>query len=440
MQSYTAAIEKYKENADSVAGVVEKAGAFANLPAGAKVVIKPNIVFWTKVTDFPKWGVITTSRVMEAVVKLLRDHGAGEITIAEGIVTSKPNDRETPTHAFESLGYNKLKDRYGVQAVNVFDRPFETVELETGLTLNVNSDLVNADFVVNVPVMKTHVQTVVSLGMKNLKGTLDINSRKKCHSPDPDKNLDYMVSLIPNMLPPSATIIDGIYTLERGPAFDGKPRKSDLLVASADVLSADMVGARLLGQEPASVPYLAHAAARAVRPTDLSDITVIGEKVDDLAACHETTFVYNEANSMPVKLEKMGLQGIYYRKYDDTMCTYCSGLNGLMLTAIAMAWKGEPWDEVEILTGKKMQPTPGMNKTILVGKCMYQLHKDNPVIKEMIPIKGCPPNPRKAVEALHQAGIMVEPAIFENMEMGPAYFMARYKDRPEFDPSFFTID
>jgi hypothetical protein len=121
------------------------------------------------------------------------------------------------------------------------------------------------------------------------------------------------------------------------------------------------------------------------------------------------------------------------------MCTYCSGVNGLILTAIAQAWKGEPWDDIEILTGKTMKPTPGKKKTILLGKCMYQANKDNPDIREMISVKGCPPSPKAIVKALHKAGIEVNPALFENIEHLPGFYLSRYRDNPEFDESFFKI-
>ena len=122
------------------------------------------------------------------------------------------------------------------------------------------------------------------------------------------------------------------------------------------------------------------------------------------------------------------------------MCTYCSGTNGMVLTAIRSAWKGEPWDKgVDVLTGKQMKPTPGMNKTILVGKCMFEANKDNPDIKEMIAIKGCPPQPKSIVKALQQAGIDVDPTIFDNTELGPGLFLGRYEGKPEFEEAFFQI-
>jgi uncharacterized protein (DUF362 family) len=410
-----------------------------HLPSGARVFIKPNIVFWTRAVNFPKWGVITTSRVVQDVVALLRERGIDDITIAEGSVTRDPKDVETAAHSFESLGYNVLKKRYGVKTLNVFERPFEKVDLGAGVVLGYNADILNSDFVVNVPVLKTHAQAVVTLGIKNLKGMIDIPSRKKCHGAHAVKDLNYMIARLANKLPPSLTVLDGIYTNERGPSFDGRVHRSNLLVASPDVLSADMVGARVLGYEPSEVPHLVHAAGDRGRPLDLSDVTVVGSTIEDVARKHEWAFPYNEDDSLPLPMAKMGIQGISYRKYDLTMCTYCSGLTGVALVAIAQAWAGKPWDDVEVLTGKVMDPTPGKKKTILLGKCMYQKHRNNPEIRELLAVKGCPPSPKEMVKVFHQAGIEINPAIFEHMDKAPAFFLRKYEGRPEFDEGFFRV-
>jgi hypothetical protein len=135
----------------------------------------------------------------------------------------------------------------------------------------------------------------------------------------------------------------------------------------------------------------------------------------------------------------MGIRGLSYRKYDETICTYCSGLSTVVVMAIANAWRGEPWDEIEILTGKTMKATPGKKRTILIGKCMAQANKDNANIKEMIAVKGCPPDLKETLEALRQAGIDVNPTFFENMDMAAGYFMKKYEGKPEFEESFFKI-
>jgi len=67
----------------------------AKLPRYGKIFIKPNIVFWTRAVAFPKWGMITTSRVVEDTVALLKEHGIDNITIGEGTVVMDPKDNKT---------------------------------------------------------------------------------------------------------------------------------------------------------------------------------------------------------------------------------------------------------------------------------------------------------------------------------------------------------
>jgi len=434
-------IVKYEKPYESVKEVVELAKGLEHLPSKAKVFIKPNIVYWNRHCTYPKWGVITTSRVIEDVIVLLKEKGIEDITIGEGITSTDPKDKETALDAWEKLGYNKLNEKYGVKAINLFERPYEKIDLGTGFVTNFSSDALNADFLVNIPVLKTHAQAMVSLGLKNLKGCINAASRKKFHNADPVKNLDYNVAQLANKIPPSLTIIDGIYTLERGPAMDGKSHKSDILVASSDVLSADMVGAKLLEIEPSGVPHLIQAAKDQNRPMDLSDIELVGQKIEDLASPHEWDFLYTNDNSLPLPFERAGIEGIKYHKYDTTMCTYCSGMNGLILMAIKMSYKkSKPFDKVEVLSGKIMEPSPGNNKTILFGQCQNTLNKDHPNIKELIPIPGCPPSTEAIQDALQKIGLRVPKAFFANIDTGPGMLMIKYKNKPEFEETFFQIN
>jgi uncharacterized protein (DUF362 family) len=439
MNKKLVSIVKYEKPLESVRKAVELSKGLNHLPANAKVFIKPNIVFWTKAVNFPKYGVITTSRVVEDMVVLLKEHGIDDISISDGTVLRNPKDMETQIHAFKTLGYGELKKRYGVNYINIWQRPFEEMDLGDDVVVKFNTDILNADFVVDLPVLKTHSMTMVSLGIKNLKGMIDIPSRKKCHNTHPRKDLHFWVARLADKMPPMMTLLDGIYTSERGPNVDGKMHRSNLLVASADILSADMVGARLLGYEPANVPHLVHAAGNRKRSLDLSDVEVVGEVMENMASLHAYDFPYNEDKTLPLPMEKMGIQGLSYYKYDLSLCTYCSGMTATIMAAIAKAWRGKPWEDVEILSGKVMAPSPQIKKTILFGKCMYQAHKNNPDIKEMIAVKGCPPKPEAVCEALHKAGINVDPAVFENMDTVPGIFLKRYEGKPEFDESFFKI-
>jgi len=439
MTKYQVAVVRYEKAIESVRRAVDLSDGLAALKPGDRVFIKPNIVFWTASVPFPKWGVITTSRVVADMVALLAERGITDITIGEGMVLFDPKDTATAQHAFEGLGYNELGRRYGVKCVDVHHRPFEKVDLGEGVTLSFSKDFLESDFLVDIPVMKTHAQTKVSLGIKNLKGLINMNSRKKCHSADLERDLDFMVAKLANKIPRSFTIVDGIYTAERGPGFDGKMHRTNCLVASQDVLAADMVAAKVLGYEPVDIPHLVHAARLRSRTADLSDVEVVGNGIEEFASLHQYTFPYNEDNTLPIQMERMGIKGLSYPKYDNTMCTYCSSLTGMVLTSIATAWKGKPCGNVEVLTGKRMVPTPG-KKTILLGKCLWETHKNHPDIQNMIPIKSCPPSPKAIVKAFNDVGIEVNTVIFDHMDMAPGYFMSRYEGKPEFDERLFKVE
>jgi len=440
MEKPVVSIVRYKAPGVSVREAAALSRGLENLSPDARVVIKPNIVFWTMATNFPKWGVITTSRVVEDVVLLLKERGVHDISICEGTVIQDPKDRVSQNHAFQTLGYGVLAKRYGVKLLSVFDRPFEKVDLGDGVTVNFNADILHADFVVNLPVLKTHSQAVVSLGIKNLKGTIDIPSRKACHNAEPGRDLNLWVSKLADRMPPMFTLIDGIFTNEQGPNVDGTIHRSDILIASADVLSADMVGAGALGHPAETVPYLVHAAASRNRKLDLTDVDIVGESLASVARYHEYTFPYTDDNRLPKPMADKGVKGIAYPKFDLTMCTYCSGMTGAVLSTIARAWQGKPFDDVEILTGKAMTPTPGMKKTILLGKCMYQKNRHHPDINDLLAVKGCPPDPRDVIDVLTQAGLEIDTYALENLDMVPGFFIRRYEGKPEFDEGLFTVD
>jgi uncharacterized protein (DUF362 family) len=143
-----------------------------------------------------------------------------------------PIETQTPAHAFKTLGYPKLMQKYGIKYFNVFERPFKKVDLGDGVELRFCADAVESDYVVDLPVMKAHNQTVVSLGIKNLKGLIDIPSRKRCHNITPGKDLHFWVSKLADQMPPLFTLLDGIFTNERSPGPDGKIHRMNLLVAS----------------------------------------------------------------------------------------------------------------------------------------------------------------------------------------------------------------
>jgi uncharacterized protein (DUF362 family) len=442
MTKYQVSLVKYKKPKESVQKVVEMINGLEDVSKDAQIFIKPNVVYWNRNCDFPKWGMLTTSRVVNDMVVLLKEKGFEDIIIGEGVIGEDPKDMETAKDAFEKLGYYKLKEKYNIKVYNAFQRSYEKIQLTENLSARMSADMLQSDFLINLPVLKTHAQCKVSLGIKNIKGLISIPSRKKFHSADPNFDLHYNVAQLANKIPPCLTILDGIYTLERGPAMDGKAHRSNILVASRDILSVDIVGSNLLGINPSEVPYIVQTAEDRDRTVDLSHIEVVGEKIEDLAEPHEWDYIYKENDTLPLPYAKAGISGIKYRKYDESMCTFCSFYNGIVLTAIKTAWKtrdGKPFDSIEVLTGKNMEPSEGMNKTILFGQCQYVKNRDHPNINELIAIKGCPPSVDDIQDALKKAGIRVPSYFFKNIDKAPLLFMQKYKGNPEFKEDFYKI-
>ena len=119
MSKSIVSIVKYEKPLESVRKAIELSKLFEGIPKDAKLFIKPNIVYWSSYPH-PKWGVITTSRVMEDVVVLLNEQGIHDITIGEGF-----GSNEAAEDAFKKLGYKLLKERFGVKLVNTLDVPVE---------------------------------------------------------------------------------------------------------------------------------------------------------------------------------------------------------------------------------------------------------------------------------------------------------------------------
>ena len=439
MNKFRVAISRYRKKTKSLRRAIELAGTFNNLSGTEKVFLKPNIVYWNTNPDYPKYGVVTTSRIVEDTIIILKEHGIKDITIGEGIVTTSPKDITTAQHAFEYLGYNKFKERYGIKVINIMEKSFEKVNISEGINLNYNIDSLHSDLIVSLPVLKTHSQARVSLSIKNLKGLIDIASRKKCHSADTKRDLDFFLSQLPKNLPPTVAIIDGIYTNERGPGYDGKMRRSNILITSTDLFSADKVGAKILGYDPSEIPYFVNYSEDNNRPLDFSDVEIAGKTIESVKNRHEYKFSYSKDGLRPIAFDKQGIKGVSFREYDNTTCTYCSIITSIIPLAISYAWEGEPWDDVEIILGKRMDPTPGKKKTILLGQCMFNKHRNNPNINEVIPIKGCPAKIENIINALQKAGIKVNPDIFKNLENISSFFGLAYKHRfNEFHESFFN--
>lgn len=430
---YDVAVVKYEKPFESLKKAVDLAGGLGDVSAGSKVVIKPNICGWYEGVDFPKYGVLTTARLIEDVVILLGEYGVKDITIVEGVVEFEKESESLLQLAAKGMGLDILSERYGVKIIDVHKAPFTKVTAGN-VRLSVNTNILDADYVIDMPVLKTHDQAVVSLGIKNLKGVLNMASRKVCHNADQSIDLNYHISKLPEIVSPSFTIIDGIYTLERGPLPAGRAHRSNIIIASKDLISADKVGATILGIDPQTVPHITLVATNKGRPTDLRDINIRGE-IDIKTALKP----HGSEIDIQLFLERRGIQGVTFPRTDSTLCTYCAYFMDYVVSGIFMASLDKPFDDIEILIGKIREPSGAHRHTLLVGQCQVKKNGKNPLINHCVEIRGCPPSYKDLVEAYTELGVELPGNRLAWAKIVTETYMRRYIDRPEFDEAFFKI-
>ena len=220
---------------------------------GDRILIKPNLVAWDFDLPFPPYGVVATSAVVFALVKVLAEEGFNNIAIGESPLPGSGLKGEA---IYQALGYNELVERYGIELIDFNEGSYPEVDFGE-FKLRLAQRALEADRIINVPVLKTHNQTKVSLGIKNLKGCLDPKSKRLCHGAERD--LSKMFPRIIEKLPVSLTVIDGIFALEKGPGITGKALRTNLLIASRDTFACDKVGAELMGYRVEDVPQIGRA-------------------------------------------------------------------------------------------------------------------------------------------------------------------------------------
>ena len=393
---------KYETGGDSLMRAVDLCEGLSELKPSDSVLIKPNLVAWDNQFPIAPYGVFTTTALVEDLVILLKDRGCKHIVIAEGSV--EINGLGT-MDAFEGLGYKQLEKRYGVELVDFNQSETVKFEVTEHIKLRLAKEAVETDFFIDLPVLKTHAQTKVSLGIKNLKGCLKIGSKKFCHHTDMD--LEYCFSHIPGIVKPALSIVDGIYALEKGALHYGNAYRKDLIVASKDLLGADLVAAKSIGFAPEEIGHFTHLSHRMGCPCNLDDYELVGDDLEDHTRPLKWDWTWTQENTGPKIFEKFGISGVALPKYDDTLCSGCSPIANMSNILALSAFKGAPLPNVEILNGKKMQGRPGYSKTVLLGDCIIKANKNNENIQEAIPVKGCPPEFNDVCNALKQSGLEI---------------------------------
>lgn len=260
------AVEKALEHFGGVRGIVEP---------GARVLVKINLLSDTP----PEHAAVTHPAVTRALVHLIKEAGALPIVGEQ----SGPAEKGITIRAFEVSGTAEACRKEGVKIVPFHGKGFAEVRCPDNRhmkTIHIARDVLEADLVIGIAKLKTHIQALYTGTVKNYFGCFPLKHRKMAHSVGRYQPFCETLVDIYQAVRPSFTLLDGIVGMEgRGPN-SGNPKKLGLILAARDHVACDTVAMHLTGLEPMGHPMLDEAKARGLGETRIEKIPLAGGLLD----------------------------------------------------------------------------------------------------------------------------------------------------------------
>lgn len=326
MNTPTVAIVRNQTNPDAerihemVKEVLELSGGLSDLVhKGDHVVIKGNFF-----APYPP-PVSIDRRVVKALIQELYAAGAGKVTLCEAVSVGTKLGRNSSTKfVMDEMCVTQEAEDAGAEVLCLEDDERVRVKVPGAKSIgeiNYPKTVYDCDVLIDLPCLKMHGMTLVTLGIKNFQGLLDDQQKYYAHRDDLEEKLvDVM-----KVRKPDLTLIDGLIAMEgNGAGESGIPRIMNILLASRDVVAADAVGSACMGIEDVmDVTTTRIADYEGIGCGKLDQIKVVGAQIDDI----KQKFKYPDKFSIP--LDKRLLAA--YPNVDVRIggaCRQCWGLAG----------------------------------------------------------------------------------------------------------------
>ncbi|MGI6113127.1 MAG: DUF362 domain-containing protein [Mahellales bacterium] len=339
--------------------ILEAAGIGTMVDKNMNIVIKPNLVV-AKPSDS---GATTSPRLVEGVIKYLKDLGCNNIRIMESSWVGDSTQR-----AYKVCGYGEISKKYKVPLVDLKRDQTKTLTYMDD-KMEICASPLEADFLINMPVLKAHCQTRLTCALKNLKGCIPDKEKRRFHT----LGLHRPIALLNKFLKSHLMIVDGIIgdlTFEEG----GTPVEMNRVILGRDPVLVDAYAAQLLGYSADDIPYITYARQLGIGTTSITDNTVVA---------------LNSDRCPPDKI-KTGSRVAHLAKFvsENQACSACYGslIHGL-----------QRMDEMNMLKSLKEKVHIGQgykgktNSGIGIGRCCAGFKYN---------IKGCPPKAKEIVDFL----------------------------------------
>ncbi len=427
--------EMVRESLDLIGGLSGK------VKKGGHVVIKPNLF-----APYPP-PVSVDRRVIAAMVSLAREAGAGKVTVIEGVSMGTLMKRVNPAHSgvcmrrgystievMRMLGVKKAVEDAGGEVIGVEDAEKVSIDIKGGMALHrvlYPKVVMDADYFINMPALKTHTMTMVTLSIKNLQGLLDEKSRYYSHRDD----LDQHMADISKIRKPDLVLLDGLIGMEgMGAGEGGSPVEMGIIMAGHDPVAVDSIASMCMGiANPLVVGTTRIAQHDGMGCANPFLIEVAGESVESV----KKNFVLPVNFTQP--LESL-VTGVYPNidLYIGGACPAC----WLMAALVEGALAAVP-EKFSLIVGvdPRMPPkiTTDLEHTFFLGECALGTGGDLRDMRNEMQLKGidrflngCPPYEQALVkleDMLIKSGHLDEKKMIEKANEHRRKFFEYYRAR-----------
>ena len=346
-------IVRHKTNVkDSLCHALDLIGGLhAFIRPNDRVLLKPNL------NDL---AVFTKTSLTEALIQMMMDLRARPF-----IAESTFGNAHMTSAAFRKTGYMDLAARYGIDIYNLNESEPVAVKVSKPLvteSISIGSEVLEADKIINLPTMKVHYATGITICLKNLKGLLVGNEKRRFH----EIGLDNAIVDLSNTIHPHLNIVDAITCMERMGPKGGDPVDLNLILAGADSAEVDWTGMSIMDYTLDEVACLKRYLE--LNSIDPGGIHVVGEKLS--------------AARRPFTKVNLGIVPRGFTVHEKGACSSC--MNAFLLSCRTLGPLPEGAFHVYMGTGCPQSHTP--DRVIAFGNCCPTGNAD-------IVIKGCPPYP-----------------------------------------------
>jgi uncharacterized protein (DUF362 family) len=272
-QPNAVAIVKGPRMHETVYRAVDLIGGMKDIVKDApQVLIKVNFIS----TKTYETGATTDPLVVEALIRRAREFTDRIFVVESDASVTNADKACKATGMLQVCEDNKVKFinlRREKERVNLQISSLEVLHKITVPKIVVDSAIINA------AKLKTHSETGVTLGMKNMFGLLPDKMKFKYHL----RNISKVITDINSVLKAGLTIIDGFYALEGPGPVSGNPVKMDLIMAGKDVLAVDATACRVIGIDPFEIYHIRRAYEKGFGEIVQDKIEVVGNRIEEVA-------------------------------------------------------------------------------------------------------------------------------------------------------------